>query len=248
MYFLKLTGPYGDTVLNLKYYLQRFGFGHFIRGSPLFDDELEKAITLFQTFHKLPVTKYIDKATYMLLLKPRCGNPDIIEIDDKPWNKTNLTFKFDNSTNDLDKELALYLLRTPFQKWAEVCKLTFTEVESNPDISASFHRGNHGHDHEFDNRPGGILAHACGPNIYWCGDYKGSIHFDEDELWSNADPRQFDLFTIALHEYGHALGLISHSNDWNSVMWGYFEPGQVKRDLYIEDIIRIQTLYGVKYN
>ena len=58
--------------------------------------------------------------------------------------------------------------------------------------------------------PGYILAHAYYP--YEFGDFGGDIHFDEDEDWrvNVTDTWSgMDFFTVAQHEIGHSLGLVS---------------------------------------
>lgn len=98
--------------------------------------------------------------------------------------------------------------------------------------------------------PLGVLAHAFQPGTEAIfgpgGTIAGDVHFDGDELWSD-DPTDttadadFDLFTVALHELGHALGL-DHSGVAGSVM----EPvyAGARRTLHPDDVAGIQFLYG----
>jgi hypothetical protein len=51
----------------------------------------------------------------------------------------------------------------------------------------------------------------------------------------------FDLFTVAAHEVGHALGL-NHSSDPNAIMYSAY-PG-TKTDLLLDDIAGIRTIYS----
>lgn len=96
----------------------------------------------------------------------------------------------------------------------------------------------------------GVLAHAFQPGTEALfgpgGTIAGDVHFDVGWIWAD-DPTDttadadFDLFTVALHEIGHALGL-DHSNVAGSVM----EPvyAGARRTLHADDIAGIRAIYG----
>jgi len=93
-----------------------------------------------------------------------------------------------------------------------------------------------GHGHQ----PGTDAVFGQGGSIY------GDIHLDSDEVWINpADASGttsgIDLFTVLLHELGHALGL-EHSTNSQSVMFGTYSGAH--RILSADDIAGIQYLYG----
>ena len=81
------------------------------------------------------------------------------------------------------------------------------------------------------------------------GTIGGDIHFDTTFTWVD-DPldmvgnMQFDIYTVALHEVGHALGL-DHLD--TSVPNAVMNPtyGGARRSLSQDDITGIQTLYGI---
>ena len=56
-----------------------------------------------------------------------------------------------------------------------------------------------------------------------------------------ADEETLRLFTVAIHEVGHLLGL-GHSQDPSAVMFSRYSSG--KEQLTQEDIQAIQTIYG----
>ncbi len=72
--------------------------------------------------------------------------------------------------------------------------------------------------------------------------YEYDIMFDTD-YFPNED---FDLDTVALHEFGHGAGLgdLYDSTCEDEVMYGYY-TGE-KTELKIGDITGIQTLYDSK--
>jgi hypothetical protein len=64
------------------------------------------------------------------------------------------------------------------------------------------------------------------------------MHFDGSENWHiGADT---DLFTVALHEAGHALGL-AHVDQPEALMYPYYSLGE---KISSDDIAGIQSLYG----
>jgi hypothetical protein len=68
----------------------------------------------------------------------------------------------------------------------------------------------------------------------------GDLHFDDDEHWSVGGVT--DLFSVALHETGHALGL-GHSDNPADVMYPYYRRFT---SLAAGDIAGIQSLYAAQ--
>ena len=90
---------------------------------------------------------------------------------------------------------------------------------------------------------GGTLAHAYFPQ-------DGRVHFDNDERYSEnggttgwwwSEKVYQSLSYVALHEFGHTLGL-GHSDNDDAVMWPYARTGNPS--LHSDDISGIQSLYG----
>ncbi|MGD9857021.1 MAG: matrixin family metalloprotease [Planctomycetaceae bacterium] len=95
-----------------------------------------------------------------------------------------------------------------------------------------------------------VLAHGFEPGneaVFGAGgSIGGDIHIDVNRVWSD-DPTDtnsdadYDLFTVLLHELGHALGL-GHSGVSGSVMESTYAGA--RRTLHADDIAGIQAIYG----
>ena len=236
---------YGETTVGIKEvknYLNEFGY--FIEEpewDDTFDEKLAAALQKFKDYHKISyqgglVDMEIDKLTLSFIKKPRCGISDFLVMVQLPkWPKNNLNYCFVNYTSDLPQDDVRFVLIDSLLQWSRYTNLIFTEVieESNSDLKISFHIGDHNDRNNFDG-PGNKLGHGFFPP-------DGRIHFDEDEIWTYNEIESIDLYTVALHEYGHSLGL-THSDNKSAVMYPYYEG--IRRLLDPEDVFRIQQLYN----
>lgn len=96
--------------------------------------------------------------------------------------------------------------------------------------------------------PATALAHAFFPATQGTagpgGTIGGDVHI-ESRNWvdnPNATLGQLDLFSVVLHELGHALGL-GHSSDPSAVMYFTYQGG--RRSLSADDIAGIRAIYGM---
>lgn len=62
-------------------------------------------------------------------------------------------------------------------------------------------------------------------------------------LSNSGSPYCYDLQSIMTHETGHVLGLWESSN-YNAIMYGFFDLGEIKRNLNQDDINGIYTIYN----
>ncbi len=66
------------------------------------------------------------------------------------WGRNNITFSFQNGTDDIAGADEQNAIRQAFQLWADYGNLNFTEVTSNADIVILWGTGNHGDGFPFD--------------------------------------------------------------------------------------------------
>ncbi|KAJ6664940.1 hypothetical protein lerEdw1_005912 [Lerista edwardsae] len=197
-----------------------------------------------QRFFGLQVTGKVDSETLDAMKKPRCGVPDVGQFStfagSPRWPKKTLTYSIQNYTPDMDRADVDKAIEKAWKVWSDVSPLTFTRVyDTSADILISFAVRNHGDFVPFDG-PGGQLAHAYSPGY---GTYSGDAHFDDEEFWTK-DLKGTNLFLVAAHEFGHALGL-GHSNVFGALMLPYYQATDLRNfRLHQDDIQGIQSLYG----
>jgi len=154
----------------------------------------------------------------------------------------NLTYSFGALTADLTSEQVLNELERALAQWADAVQVNFSGggTEFMPDnVHFLFATADHGDGYPFDG-PGSVLAHAFYPAPPNPEPIAGDVHFDDDEQWRVGT--YLDLFSVALHELGHVLGL-GHSDNPDAVMYPYYS--QVT-ELSQEDIDAIRTLYAAR--
>lgn len=154
---------------------------------------------------------------------------------------SDLLYHFVNDTPDIGGVLEYDEFRDAFAEWARHADLSFTETalaNQNSSFDILFGAGNHGDPFPFDG-PNGVLAHAYYSPTINPDPIAGDMHFDEDETWRIG--ANFDMFSVALHEAGHSLGL-NHTDVPGSVMLPIYAG--VVTELAADDIAGIQSIYA----
>lgn len=222
---------------------------------------LQDAIKVMQRFAGLPETGQMDPVTIATMHKPRCSLPDILgpaglvrrrrryALSGSVWKKRTLTWSIQSfsQSSQLSRETVRTLMSYALSAWAVESNLTFQEVDSRhpePDILIHFARAYHQDSYPFDG-PGGTLAHAFFPGEH---PISGDTHFDDEETWTfrSEDDKGIDLFAVAVHEFGHALGL-GHSSAPSSIMRPFYQGPVGDPDKYRlsqDDRDGLQQLYG----
>jgi len=143
-------------------------------------------------------------------------------------------------TDKLDPAVAQSEIERALREWTKYANVSIAagrQDSSSRAIDILFARGAHGDSYPFDG-PGGTLAHTFYPSPPNSEPVAGDMHMDADEAW--AVGKSVDLFSVALHEAGHALGL-GHSDRPGAVMYPYY---RLSAGLTDDDIAAIQALYG----
>ena len=157
-----------------------------------------------------------------------------------PSGEVALQYAIESLPGNLDSATAQGEIERAFREWARYASVSFTaggSAASARTIAILFASGAHGDGYPFDG-PGGVLAHTFYPSPPNSEPVAGDMHFDASESWRVGVDT--DLFSVALHEAGHALGL-AHSDNPASVMYPYYH---FATGLTPDDIAGIQSLYG----
>ncbi|KAJ2894166.1 peptidoglycan binding protein [Zalerion maritima] len=218
-------------------------------------EDLASSLKEFQKFWNLADDGVFGSETRGAMKLSRCGIPDKVNALDfrtsGPWDHKNLTYAVGDLSAQYPRGRSVYAeaaVRRALDTWENAgVGLTFTKVSAaeKHDFFVAWKPANDP-DHSM---VGGVLAHAdFPPGFSIIPRKKGEplpMHFDDEEHdWiDGADPRGFDIETVALHEIGHILGMY-HSEVPTAVMAPTVAPGVMKTSLTADDVAGIKALYG----
>ncbi|XP_051945216.1 matrix metalloproteinase-17b [Xyrauchen texanus] len=229
-----------------------------------------QAVKKMQMFAGLDDTGVLNEETLQLMQTPRCSLPDdedqtiqssVLHSEMQSqrtkravstWARRNISWRLRSypASSKLSRETIRSLVYYALRVWADPTLLEFHEVRGpeGADLQIDFLHGSHGDGYPFDGA-GGSVGHAFFPSD---PDRAGGVHLDAEEEWAFRQPATegTDLFTVLVHELGHALGL-THSSVRQSVMRPYYQ-GPLGDPLHFslghQDLQHITALYGKRGN
>lgn len=157
-----------------------------------------------------------------------------------PDGAAHLGYAFGSLTTKVPAATVQSEIVRALNEWAKHTNVIFSSAASTTaarTILVKFASGAHGDAYPFDG-PGGMLAHTFYPVPFNAESVAGDMHLDADEKWHAGS--DVDIYSVALHEAGHALGL-GHSDKPGDVMYPYYRSGMA---LSARDIGAVQSLYG----
>ena len=231
--------------LDASAFLRRFGY---LTGAGAPADDRADALRRFQQFHRLPVTGALDAATTDQMRRSRCALPDptgpLAAGTLCAWDRTALTYAFDADSRDLADGPQRDAVRRALASWTAVCPVAFQEVapSAEPDVRVGWRTVP---DADYD-LSGSTIAHSDYPpgcDIVTTALPK-PVHFDDSEnRWAvGRVDGAFDIESVALHEFGHILGL-THSAVAGAVMQPAIDDGVTRRVLADDDVEGVRSLY-----
>jgi len=149
-------------------------------------------------------------------------------------------YYYSNVTSQLNEAAAKAQIARAMAQWASVVQVTWApgvSATANQTVNILWATYAHGDAYPFTG-PGGVIAHTFYPANPNPEPIAGDMHLNDSETWNIGT--DVDLYSVTLHELGHALGL-GHSDNPNDVMYPYY---RMVSALSAGDVAAIQTLYA----
>jgi hypothetical protein len=168
--------------------------------------------------------------------------------DGKGQGSAELKYFFQRLTEKLSPAQAQAEIERALEEWARVASLSFSpggSADQPRTLNMLFAAGDHGDGYPFDGQ-GKVLAHTFYPSPPNPEPIAGDLHFDDDEDWvagPDTSVRSVDLFSVSLHELGHALGL-GHSDNPGAVMYPYYRRVTALSTADVNAILQLYAAAG----
>ena len=254
------VGEKRDGVQQIQSYLRQFGFLRGVENEEgVFDEPTENAMRLLQRTWNISEDRLFSDHTRALMVQPRCGMSDAnvsagfsINCD---WAERTLRYTRGRAAPQFKPDHVWREIDAAMETWSIATGINFVFHGLEPHFEVAWIVGEDPHydawvpvmAHENMAGPSINIAHADYPP--GCSVYTSTtpkpVHFNgyHHVTWTiNGSPGAFDIQTVALHQIGHLLGF-AHSSDSNSVMYPFFSPGLVKRQLTETDRRGAKLLY-----